>query len=364
MSKSGLSVAASVLFAAGLAVGAPAERGRPARGGLVRDVPTKYKAEDPEGHAELMKLRTADPRAFRRKVGKLIRDAVAKDPELRKRFANRPRGPKFKVPETVRVVRDIVYARYGDREVKLDLYLPKDPPAGKLPCVVVIHGGGWRSGNKETFARFAARFAEKGFAAPCVGYRLRPEVRIRQCVEDVKASVRWVRANAGKYNIDSDRIGAFGGSAGAHLAAMLGTSFKARRLEGAGGNEGVSSRVHAVVGMATPADISAFARDKTKEDAKLISPAAYVDPDSARFLLMHCTGDRVVPYKQSLLLQQKLEKAKVPVRLITIDGKSHAFWNGTSSVAAKALTDAVEFFQQALKGKTGKSAAPAKGAGG
>jgi acetyl esterase/lipase len=364
MSKSGLSVAASVLMAAGLVVAAPAERGQPARRGVVREVLAKYKAEDPEGHAELMKLRTADPQAFRRRVSKLVRDAAAKDPELRKGLANRSPGPKLKVPETVRVVRDIAYAKYGDREVKLDLYLPKDPPAGKLPCVVVIHGGGWRSGNKERFARFAARFAEHGFAAPCIGYRLRPEVQIRQCVEDVKASVRWVRAHAGNHNIDSGRIGAFGGSAGAHLAAMLGTSFKARQLEGTGGNEGVSSRVHAVVGMATPADMTAFGRAGGKEDAKLISPAAYVDADSARFLLMHCTGDRVVPYKQSLLLQEKLKEAKVPVKLITIDGKSHAFWNGTSAVAAKALTDAVEFFQQALKGRTSKSVAPAKGTGG
>ena len=107
---------------------------------------------------------------------------------------------------------------------------------------------------------FAAAFAAKGFAAACVGYRLRPEVDIPQCVEDVKAATRWVRANAAKYNIDADRIGAYGGSAGAHLAAMLGTSFKAKKLEGKGGNEGVSSRVHAVVAMATPSDFTKFSR--------------------------------------------------------------------------------------------------------
>ncbi len=358
------SLAAIVVLVSGLAFGAPGERGQPGRRGLVQEVLRKYKAENPEGHAELMKLRTDDPQAFRSKVGKLIRDAAAKDPELRKRSAPRAPGPKFQVPETVRVVRDIVHARYGDREVKLDLYLPKDPPAGKLPCIVVIHGGGWRSGNKERFARFASRFAARGFAAACVGYRLIPEVQVRQCVQDVKAAVRWVRANAGKHNIDGDRIGAFGGSAGAHLAAMLGTSFKARQLEGTGGNEGVSSRVHAVVSMATPADLSVFGRARGLEGAKLISPAAYVDSDSARFLLMHCTGDRVVPYKQSLILQEKLEKAKVPVRLITIDGKSHAFWNGTSAVALKAATDAVEFFQQALKHKPGKPTRSAKGVSG
>ena len=85
----------------------------------------------------------------------------------------------------------------------LDMYLPKSPPAGKLPCIIVIHGGGWRSGSKRTFARFAAAFAVKGLAAACVGYRLRPEVDIPQCVEDVKAATRagvsgWViGANGG-----------------------------------------------------------------------------------------------------------------------------------------------------------------------
>ena len=343
-----------MLLVYGLAGGAPQQRTGGGRWAFIDEILGKYKADDPQAHAELMKLRTTDPDAYRGKVGKLVRAAAEKDPELKKKL-DRARArpgptPIFKPPDSVKVVRDIVYATYGDRKVMLDLYLPASPPAGKMPCIMVVHGGGWRSGDKNKFARFASAFAEKGFAAACIAYRLRPEVEIRQCVEDAKASVRWVRANAGKYAIDVERIGAFGGSAGAHLVAMLGTSFKAAKLEGNGGNEGVSSRVHAVVALATPADLTAFGRFMGKtEAAKLISPVTYVDSHSAKFLLMHCKGDRLVPYKQSLILQEKLKKANVPVRLITIVRGGHAFWNGKTAKATKARADAVSFFQETFK---------------
>jgi len=256
----------------------------------------------------------------------------------------------FKVPDSVTVARDIVYATYGERKVTLDLYLPKNPPKGRIPCIMTVHGGGWRNGNKNTFARFASKFAENGFAAACIGYRLIPEVKVPQCIEDAKASVRWVRANAKKYNIDPDRIGAFGGSAGAHLVAMLGTSHKAEKLEGDGGNKGVSSRVHAVVALATPADMTTFKRFAGNAvEKKLISPVSYVDKDSAKFLLIHSEGDRVVPHKQSVLLKEKLTKYGVPTQLITIKGGGHAFWNGNSPTAQKTLADSITFFQETLE---------------
>jgi acetyl esterase/lipase len=311
-----------------------------------REALSKYKAEDPEGHAALMKLRETDRNAFRRKVGELMRGAGSGQ----QRQAGDTPGRKSSMLDTVKVTRDIVYATYGQREVKLDLYLPKAPPEGKLPCILVIHGGGWRSGNKERFARYASGFAAKGFAAACIGYRLQPEVEIKGCVEDAKAAARWVRANAAKHNIDQGRLGAFGGSAGAHLSAMLGTSFKEANLEGKGGNKGVSSRVHAVVAMAVPADLSrigALSR-KLKGQAKLISPTTYVGRDSARFLLIHAKDDNFVPYSQSPLLLGKLKAARVEAKLITLDSGGHSFWNGPHG--EKALADAAAFFEKTLLG--------------
>jgi pectinesterase len=234
------------------------------------------------------------------------------------------------VPDSVKVERDIVYARYGEREVKLDLYLPKRPAAGKIPCIVVIHGGGWRSGDKTRFAAQAAYLADNGFAAACIGYRLLPEVNFPAPVVDCKAAVRWVRANAEKYGIDPRRIGATGGSAGGHLAAMLATSHKVTELEGDGGNAGVSSRIQAAVAMATPADLTRNLGRQNLEPtlARLVSPVTHVDKDSAPTLLLHSDADATVPYQQSELLLARLKEAGVKAELVKIPGAPHAFWNG------------------------------------
>ena len=261
-----------------------------------------------------------------------------------------------RVPASVTVVRDIVYAKYGEREVQLDLYLPKEPARKPMPCVVVIHGGGWRSGDKQRFAPIAARLAENGFAAVCIGYRLLPEVSFPAPVEDCKAAVRWVRANATKHDIDPDRIGAIGGSAGAHLAAMLATSHKAADLEGRGGNPGVSSRIQATVAMATPADMTQFAQRSSIGDelAKLISPLTHVDADSASILLIHSNADKTVPFEQSERLQAKYKEAGVRAELVTIDGAPHAFWNSPQWFD-DTLANAVKFFNDTLNSAKSQS---------
>lgn len=237
--------------------------------------------------------------------------------------------PDSSVPDSVKVERDIVYAKYGKREVKLDLYLLKKPASERIPCIVVITGGGWTSGDKTRFAAVASHLADRGFAAACIDYRLLPEVEFPAPVMDCNAAVRWVRANAAKHGIDPDRIGAMGGSAGGHLAAMLGTSHNEPKLEGDGGNPGVSSRVQAVVGMATPTDMTRFA-DRTKlnkEMAALVSPVTHVSKESAPLLLLHGTKDGTVPMQQSELLLEKYKKAGASAELVKIPDGVHAFWN-------------------------------------
>src|SRR4051812_21234753 len=107
--------------------------------------------------------------------------------------AKAKRGAAKKAPaaassDAFTVEKDIVYAKYGTREVMLDLYLPKEKSAAAMPCIVVVHGGGWKSGDKQRFARQAAYFASHGFAAACIGYRLLPEVQIPECIQDAKAA--------------------------------------------------------------------------------------------------------------------------------------------------------------------------------
>jgi acetyl esterase/lipase len=265
--------------------------------------------------------------------------------------AKEPEGARLqkKVPDSVKVERDIVYAKYDKREVMLDLYLPKKPTSDKIPCIVVVHGGGWRSGDKTRFSAIAGHLASQGFAAACIGYRLLPEVEFPAPIVDCKAAVRWVRANAAKHGIDPDRIGAIGGSAGAHLVAMLGTSHNEPKLEGDGGNAGVSSRVQAVVAMATPADMSQFAeRTKLNKDlAALISPITHVGKDSAPLLLLHGTNDRTVPMEQSEKLLEKYKKAGVSAELVKVADGTHAFWN-SEKWFDDTMKRSVEFFNKQL----------------
>ncbi|MBX7207858.1 MAG: alpha/beta hydrolase [Verrucomicrobiaceae bacterium] len=277
-------------------------------------------------------------------------DANAQAAQRKRRPNANPEGRAITkpLPESVKVERDIVYATYGERKVMLDLYLPKQPGAAKIPCIVVIHGGGWRSGDKTRFAALASKLAEQGFAAACIGYRLLPEVQFPAPIVDCKAAVRWVRANAPQHGIDPDRIGTIGGSAGAHLAAMLGTSDQEPKLEGDGGNPGISSRVQAVVAMATPADMSNFA-ERTKIDpalAALISPVTHVSKDSAPILIMHGTQDRTVPLAQSELLLSKYKTAGASAEFFRVEGAPHAFWNG--QWFNDTLKRAVEFFRKQL----------------
>ncbi len=123
---------------------------------------------------------------------------------------------------------------------------------GPFPVIVYLHGGGWTSGNVSQFARQATHMAAKGFVGATIEYRLVPDFRFPAPVEDTKAAVRWLRANATTYRIDTDRIGVAGGSAGGHLAAMLGTIPHVAEFEGDGGNPGSSNRVQAVAAFNGP----------------------------------------------------------------------------------------------------------------
>src|SRR5262249_12029455 len=150
----------------------------------------------------------------------------------------------FAVPlRGVRIERDATYAKVGkDRELKLDLYVP-EKAEGKLPLVVWIHGGGWRGGTKTGTP--AGGLAMAGFVVASVEYRLSGEAQFPAQIEDCKAAIRWLRANAEKHHIDPHRVGVWGGSAGGHLVALLGTAGDQKTWD-VGENTDQSSRVQAV----------------------------------------------------------------------------------------------------------------------
>jgi pectinesterase len=149
-----------------------------------------------------------------------------------------------------RVVHDLIYVGYGERQLKLDVYRPpKSLEAGAVPGIIVVRGGAFHQGDKVFFGYIAGALAMEGFVAASIEYRTSDEAKFPAAVQDLKAAVRWMRAHAADYGVNPDAIGAIGGSAGAHLVAMLATSGGVRELEGAGGNPGISSDVQAVVAM-------------------------------------------------------------------------------------------------------------------
>lgn len=146
---------------------------------------------------------------------------------------------------------DVVYARYGDRKMHLDLFLPRER-SDKTATVLVVHGGGWFKGDRKSFHALSANLAMRGYIAAAIEYRLADEAKFPAAIHDCNAATRWLRANANDLGIDPDRIAAVGGSAGGHLVGLMGAGAHREELQGRGGNANQSSKLQAVVVFAGP----------------------------------------------------------------------------------------------------------------
>ena len=264
------------------------------------------------------------------------------------------------VPENIEVLKDVVYGKGGGRDLTLNLARPK-ATAGPAPCVLVIHGGGWANGRKEQHNDVIAVLAGRGYVAATVGYRLAPAGVFPAQVEDVKCAVRYLRAHAGKYNLDPDRVGAVGFSAGAHLAMMLGVTDKPDGLEGDGGWPDPSSKVQAVVSYFGPTDLAApelrpdispilkkflgGTLDEKPEAYKRASPINYVRADSAPMLLLQGTNDPLVNWKQAVRMAEALAKNDVDGRVEILLGLGHG-WRGPELTRTADAT--FKFFDEKL----------------
>jgi acetyl esterase/lipase len=157
---------------------------------------------------------------------------------------------RYRLPEGVLANENLIYCTlkntpYGDRDLHLDLFRPAKP--GKYPLLVMIHGGGWRSGNKSMQVPMAQRIASKGFVTAAVEYQLSLEAKYPAAVYNIKAAIRWLRANADKYGIDTAKITISGCSAGGQLAALTGMTNGLSRFEGDQGETGFKSDVDAII---------------------------------------------------------------------------------------------------------------------
>ena len=248
-------------------------------------------------------------------------------------------------PDAV-IQRDLVYKRINGRELRLDLYRPQNA-SGPSPVILWIYAPGWSHGRKEQHIPLIS-FVNDGYSVTSIELRFSGEAPFPAQIEDCKAAVRWLRANAAKYNLDADRIGAAGHSGGGHLAALLGTSGGVQELEGSGDNMSYSSRVQAVCDVSGPSDLLRLYHDasdpstrtrrkdisdidallggpaaQNKTKAIAASPITYISKDDPPFLIIHGENDFSVPASQGELLAAALKAAGVETTLeITPQGHS------------------------------------------
>ncbi len=192
--------------------------------------------------------------------------------------------PQGKVPEGTTVHRNLEYVKGGHERQRLDLYVPEKAD-GPLPVIVWVHGGAWLTGSKEGGGP-ALPFVGKGYAVASINYRLSQHAKFPAQIEDCKAAIRWLRANAKTYNLDPGRFGVWGASAGGHLVALLGTSGDVKDLEGNAGTDDQSSRVQAVVDWFGPTDVTQMGGSHDQPDSpeaeNFWSGPVQVNKDKAR----------------------------------------------------------------------------------
>lgn len=246
------------------------------------------------------------------------------------------------IPADTTVYRDIAYVSDGHERQTLDIYLPAG--AKLWPVIVYIHGGAFRMGSKHD--RVPLAMLARGYAIVAINYRLSQHAIFPAQIQDCKAAVRWVRAHATTYQLDATRIIAWGESAGGHLASMLGVSGHIGAWE-VGAHRDQSSRVQGVVDFYGPTDFLQMDTqrlphgmvhdDADSPESELVggaiqahpqataqaNPITHVRSDAAPFVVIHGDADPLVPYGQSVILVEALQRAGIPVTFYTVAGGGH-----------------------------------------
>jgi acetyl esterase/lipase len=238
-------------------------------------------------------------------------------------------------PDSIAWEKQVVYN--GGGRLAMDLAIPKTP--GPHPAVVAIHGGGFQSGDRSSYADLAARLARHGYVAASIDYRLAPASQFPAALQDVKAAIRFLRANASKYSLDPDRIAALGDSAGATLALLAALTPGVPEFESGGPNREFSARISCVAAFSPISDLSAIAAQNSETTAipaflggsfqnsraayLAASPLHWTTPQAPPVLAIHGAKDDVVPLSQSTQLVDRLRSSGAIAELVTIDGGGH-----------------------------------------
>jgi acetyl esterase/lipase len=244
--------------------------------------------------------------------------------------------------ESVTTQRNVTYCTAAGEALKMDLFLPQSSD-GPFPVVVYIHGGSWVGGDKFEVGLAGDELARKGYVVAAINYRLGPKHKWPAQIQDTKCAVRYLRASAAQYNLDPNRIAAWGSSAGGHLAALLGLADTSAGFD-AGQYLDRSSRVQAVVDMFGPTDLNAYDPDnysrgigqsvfgvthdepQGRDLLRRASPVTYAGSSSGvPFLILHGDKDSLVPLSQSEALYDRLKAAGTPAELVVVQNGEHGF---------------------------------------
>jgi len=254
---------------------------------------------------------------------------------------------------------DVAYCTTGTSLQRMDVYFPDS--GGPWPVLAYVHGGSWMHGDKSEAIMLADRMTSQGYLVVSINYRLYPEGRFPNMIEDVKCAIRSLRAHADQYNLDPNRVAAIGPSAGGHLVSLLGTSDISAGWD-IGEYLDQSSRVQAVIAMAPVtdltrnfpnADIEAMRGVGFGEDNIVIaSPITHVTSDDPPFLLIHGHRDEVVPYEQSQLMYNRLVQTNVPAQFVTVKNAGHSLTapDGTATPTFDEMNQIIiDFLEKYLK---------------
>jgi acetyl esterase/lipase len=239
-------------------------------------------------------------------------------------------------PGRVTIERDVVVGTGGGRDLRANIYRPPDqtPDAAS---VLLIHGGGWASGDRGQLHGYGILLGRLGYLCVACEYRLSGEARWPAQIYDVKAALRWMRANAASLRIDPAKISVSGNSAGGHLSLMLAGTQDMPEFEGEGGNAGAGTAVAATIGFYAPALLGApggelsepvaalLGRDASQQALRAASPISYASRDFPPAPLIHGTKDELVPHEAALRMHRALDEAGAPAELHLYAGAPHGF---------------------------------------
>lgn len=259
------------------------------------------------------------------------------------------------------VKNDLTYRKVNNEELQLDVAYPEKPQSLR-PGLILIHGGGWSGGQRQSFRGLMEKAAQRGYVAATVSYRLtspQPDTGLGKTpfpaqIHDCKAAVRWLKQHASEFNLDVERLGVLGGSAGGHLALLVGLTDPQDMLEEEGADVQISSRVAAVVNIFGPTDLKrcyetslgggvflkALCQGAPQDSPELYrkaSPVYYATADDPPVLTIHGTRDTLVPAEQAELLDQAMKAVGAPHELLLLEGQGHGFQGEAAQRAEEAI---------------------------